>query len=444
MWAEFLNQHCQCMGVDLEKLVAALEGRAASEVQPAPVPVPSQLFAQLPVFIEERTVRQMESVIAAVLEATAESGFARDALALAPPGAEFDQKTLGILHGFDFHLTAEGPRLIEVNTNAGGALLNLLLSQTQQICCEAAQPFIVTPHDARALALEESLVEGFRREFARARGDAAVLRRIAIVDEDPPGQFLYAEFLLFAALFRKHGIDAVVVDRPELTRDAGKLWARGGPVDLVYNRLTDFYFEEASSAALRAAYLADEVVVTPAPRHHALLANKRHLATLSDAEAMARLGISEAAIATLSAHVPPAEVVLPENRGRLYRERRKLFFKPLAGYASKAAYRGDKLTRGKFEQIMGEDYLAQAIVAPSERTVEIDGELTKLKLDLRAYVVDAQVLLFAARLYQGQTTNFRTRGGGFAAVLTVPPAFGVHERGPDGVAPEPTGSERVS
>jgi hypothetical protein len=26
--------------------------------------------------------------------------------------------------------------------------------------------------------------------------------------------------------------------------------------------------------------------------------------------------------------------------------------------------------------------------------------------------------LFAARLYQGQTTNMRTPGGGFAAVLT--------------------------
>jgi hypothetical protein len=28
--------------------------------------------------------------------------------------------------------------------------------------------------------------------------------------------------------------------------------------------------------------------------------------------------------------------------------------------------------------------------------------------------------LIAARLWQGQTTNFRTPGGGFAPVLTVP------------------------
>jgi len=30
------------------------------------------------------------------------------------------------------------------------------------------------------------------------------------------------------------------------------------------------------------------------------------------------------------------------------------------------------------------------------------------------------VLLYAARMYQGQTTNFRTPGGGFAPVFTGP------------------------
>ena len=40
-----------------------------------------------------------------------------------------------------------------------------------------------------------------------------------------------------------------------------------------------------------------------------------------------------------------------------------------------------------------------------------------LKLDVRNYVYDGQVQLLAARLYQGQTTNFRTPGGGFAPVI---------------------------
>ncbi len=48
----------------------------------------------------------------------------------------------------------------------------------------------------------------------------------------------------------------------------------------------------------------------------------------------------------------------------------------------------------------------------------IDGGETSLKLDLRNYAYDGRVQLVAARLYQGQTTNFRTAGGGFAPVFT--------------------------
>ena len=40
-------------------------------------------------------------------------------------------------------------------------------------------------------------------------------------------------------------------------------------------------------------------------------------------------------------------------------------------------------------------------------------------LDLRNYVYRGAVQLVSARLYQGQTTNFRTPGGGFAAVFPV-------------------------
>jgi len=41
------------------------------------------------------------------------------------------------------------------------------------------------------------------------------------------------------------------------------------------------------------------------------------------------------------------------------------------------------------------------------------------KTDIRLYTYDGQILLTAARLYQGQTTNFRTPGGGFAPVFVI-------------------------
>ncbi|MGL1418978.1 hypothetical protein ACSTI2_00185, partial [Vibrio parahaemolyticus] len=37
--------------------------------------------------------------------------------------------------GYDFHLSERGPALIEINTNAGGAMLNAVLARAQRVCC---------------------------------------------------------------------------------------------------------------------------------------------------------------------------------------------------------------------------------------------------------------------------------------------------------------------
>ena len=41
------------------------------------------------------------------------------------------------------------------------------------------------------------------------------------------------------------------------------------------------------------------------------------------------------------------------------------------------------------------------------------------KTDVRLYVYDGEILLTAARLYQGQATNFRMPGSGFAPVFVI-------------------------
>ena len=94
----------------------------------------------------------------------------------------------------------------------------------------------------------------------------------------------------------------------------------------------------------------------------------------------------------------------------------------MAGFGGKGAYRGDKLTRRVFNAILQGDYVAQALVPPGERLLRVDGELVSLKFDVRHYVYRTDIQLTAARLYQGQTTNFRTPGGGFAPVAIVPGA----------------------
>ena len=252
----------------------------------------------------------------------------------------------------------------------------------------------------------------------------------AIVDENPPDQYLYPEFILFQQLFRRHGVKAVIADPAELRLKDGVLWHDDGPVDFVYNRLTDFMLEKPEHAVLRDAYLNDSVVLSPHPRAHALYANKRNLTVLSDPKRLQSLGVSEDIARILLTGIPGTEIVNPADAARLWSERRKLFFKPATGFGSRAAYRGDKLTTRVWEQILAGDYVAQALVHPGERLTGDNPASHTLKFDIRNYVYDGAVQFVTARLYQGQTTNFRTPGGGFAPVFTdiVPGAASVPAR----------------
>jgi hypothetical protein len=160
-------------------------------------------------------------------------------------------------------------------------------------------------------------------------------------------------------------------------------------------------------------------VLTPHPQAHALYADKRNLALLSDDAVLRTFGAPAAVRSVLLEHVPRTRVVQAGDAQALWDERRRLFFKPQAGFGSKAAYRGDKLTRRVWQEILAGRYVAQEILAPGERAVGGDPAAAPLKFDLRAYVYDAAVQAMAARLYQGQTTNFRTPGGGFAPVYVA-------------------------
>jgi hypothetical protein len=96
-----------------------------------------------------------------------------------------------------------------------------------------------------------------------------------------------------------------------------------------------------------------------------------------------------------------------------------LFFKPAKGYGSKATYRGEKVTTKVWAEIIAGDYVAQNYAAPGARTTTEGAQNRSLKVDIRIYTYAARPLLAAARLYQGQTTNMRTPGGGFAPVLEI-------------------------
>jgi hypothetical protein len=204
----------------------------------------------------------------------------------------------------------------------------------------------------------------------------------------------------------------------------GALWhpdlPAGLPVDLVYNRLTDFDLSEPSHRALHTACIAGATVVTPNPRAHALYAHKRNLIALSNDTLLAAWGVNTQDRALLHATVPQTTAVTADAADTLWANRRKLFFKPVAGYGAKAAYRGEKLTRRVWEEIVSGGFIAQELVPPSERLVDVDGVPTRLKLDVRAYTYRGVAQLLAARTYSGQTTNMRSPGGGFCPVVVLP------------------------
>jgi hypothetical protein len=252
----------------------------------------------------------------------------------------------------------------------------------------------------------------------RAAGREGAPRTVAIVDNDPAGQYLYPEFLLFARLFERFGVRPFVTAPAAFAYRENALWLDDTPVDLVYNRLTDFPLQAPEHAALRAAYLDGAAVVTPHPRAHALYADKRNLALLGDEHALRRFRVPAETIQILAQAVPQTELVQAGDAARLWAARRNLFFKPYAGFGSRGAYRGDKLTRRVFEEIMAGGYVAQALVPPTGRVAAAEDE-PPLKLDVRNYAYDGEVQLVAARLWRGQTTNFRSSGGGFAPVFVL-------------------------
>ena len=269
------------------------------------------------------------------------------------------------------------------------------------------------------MQLEQTFFAMFVEEWRLQRGEAP-LGRIAIVDDDPSSQYLYPEFQLFERLFARFGAESMITDARLLEWRNGKLWHAEQSIDMVYNRVTDFYLQEPQHAALRQPYEAGAIVLTPHPRAHALYADKRNLAILSDAERLAALGVPAATRDILLAGVPRTEQVTAQRADALWAQRRKLFFKPTSGFGSKAAYRGDKLTRRVWAEILAGDYVAQTLAPPSQRLTQVAGAAADLKLDVRVYVYDGVIQLVAARLYAGQTTNFRTPGGGFAPVFVAP------------------------
>ncbi|HEY5800985.1 MAG TPA: hypothetical protein VIT92_12240, partial [Burkholderiaceae bacterium] len=204
-----LNRQCFCVTLKAGAMHDAIEA------QPAGAAVLALLeqrcpyvFAASPVFLSARQSAQMGEVIAAIESVIALPAYRERVLADAPAIARHDPGgPRGVFFGYDFHAHDDGLGLIEINTNAGGAMLNTLLARAQKACCVEMGAYLDAFDTGQRF--ERDIAAMFAEEWRLARG-AQVLRTFAIVDEAPAGQYLYPEFLLFQQLFERQGWRTVI------------------------------------------------------------------------------------------------------------------------------------------------------------------------------------------------------------------------------------------
>ncbi|MGJ0486943.1 MAG: hypothetical protein ACR65R_20750 [Methylomicrobium sp.] len=317
-----------------------------------------------------------------------------------PISARFDPGYQAVMMGYDFHLTETGPKLIEVNTNAGGLWYASLCYYPEA----AGFPG----------RLGAKLLETFCKDYARFRNDpAARPKTIVILDEKPAEQPLYSEMQVFAALFRAAGIEAVIVDPEAIEARGTCLYFDGKPVEMIYNRHCDFYLQAPELEKIRSAYLTGQVCLTPNPHAYGLLGDKRRMTLWWQPAVMRGFGLSEPELAILAETVPETRLLASLSPEERWSTRKQWVFKPDTGYASRGVYVGEKLTKHKLAELDPENTLIQRRIRPS---LTVGENRQAFKTDYRLFAYRDLALALSARIYQGQVTNLRTENGGFAKV----------------------------
>lgn len=353
--------------------------------------------------LSRKDLRQMITLVRTLQRLSELPAYKKSVETNLPPTALLEPGNHSVMMAYDFHLSAAGPQLIEINTNAGGLW-----------------PACLTRHPGAAAfpaEMGEKLLRTFIDDYALWKRNAkAKPQSIAIIDEQPIGQFLYPEMQVFSELFQQAGIAAFIADPCELTTEAAGLHLNGKPVDMIYNRHCDFYLESPEMRHIRNAWLDNQVCLSPNPRTYGLLGDKRRMRFWSDPERMSGLNLSKKDIDLILYSVPPTHLLESFNPQELWSNRKKWIFKPATYYASRGVYTGKKLTKKKFEELDPDTTLVQKWIPPSLTNTD-DG--STFKTDFRLFTYRDRILCVTARLYRGQVTNLQTEGGGFASVKII-------------------------
>ena len=319
-----------------------------------------------------------------------------------PTVAQFDPGNKSICMSYDFHIDSIGNlKLIEINTNASFLLMGYFL----YLCKELPLPV----SDFNLEELKKNLID-------ESHLSGKLLKNIAITDESPEKQRLFIEFLLYEQLFEEFGFTTQIADIRDFQLSNNNLYLQNSKIDFIYNRSTDFYFEEEPSKVLYNAFSNGLAIFSPNPHEYALLADKQRLIDWSLAVGSKDCPFKE--LLPIKNYLLKTDFLTRENSSDLWANRKKLFFKPLTSFGSKGTYRGDGLSRTYFEPLIDKKYLAQEFCPPPKQIFESEGiDSTNFKYDLRFYAYRDRIQLAIARLYQGQVTNLQSPLGGFSPII---------------------------
>lgn len=297
----------------------------------------------------------------------------------------------GVFMSYDFHVTADNKiKLIEINTNA--SFLGLGWEMFKLHGAQWNANFDI--HDLKKCFEKEMKLAGIHRP----------LKKIVITDEKPSEQRMYVEFLLYREIFKSWGCDVAIADIQDRSAFEN--------ADFVYNRWTDFYFEDGKSQLLKEIFLQKKAAVSPQPYEYRLLADKENFVEWCKPSFWEEVPEASHLKETILSFLPQTIVLNESNRDEVWTKRKYLFFKPKRAFGSKMTFKGASIAKKAFEELVHGDSIAQELVPAPE--LNLDGQV--FKYDLRCYAYQNQFQGCVGRIYQGQVTNLRTEGGGFACV----------------------------
>lgn len=350
------------------------------------------LFNFCPITLSHQHFEKIKKFISIIYKIRNQVAYQQEILGHTPQHANYS-----VLMSFDFHIHENNIKLIEINTNASHFLTSFLLTDYIHETQNYPRPI------KNSLEL---LQKSFLTEWQLFSGKTN-FSKMALIDNNPKEQRAYFEFLMYKDFFKNYGWDCSIEDSS--TVDPQKF-------DFIYNRDTDFFFDHLPK--LKAAYIKKTSCISPHPEEYQLLADKNRLLLLSE-ESFLKKYIKQEEAFLIKEIIPEVFVMNQKSPEDVWQLRKKYFFKPMNAFGGKGVFNGASISHKLFQEIYSTNhYLAQEYAAPgTTQILDQNSNTVDAKWDLRVHVYAGNVLHLAARAYLGQTTNFRSYGGGFAAIF---------------------------